>query len=223
MDMNKRSDARILCAHMGENLRAPKAAPKTPPIAAARARLMKSECSVNPFCACPQSPESEFAKMKKLAAADASLTLTQRRKISAGQRKIPPPTPATPETKPIKAPNGTPIAHTRFDEAGGRTSYSALAKKMRSDAAKRQMPSKPLKVSFGREICAPKKTAGTAAAIKGRTMRGRKCPARLKSVNVMADTARLQKRAVARASEGVAPFSVSAKRYDEPPANPPME
>ena len=52
--------------------------------------------------------EIELNKIKTAAVPDAPLTLVHPKKIISGDKKIPPPVPVRPESKPIKTPIHTP-------------------------------------------------------------------------------------------------------------------
>ena len=52
----------------------------------------------------PERPEIELKNINAAAVPDACLTVVQPKKIISGDRKIPPPVPVKPESKPIKAP-----------------------------------------------------------------------------------------------------------------------
>ena len=55
----------------------------------------------------PNKPEIELNKMKTAAVPDAPLTLVHPKKIISGDKKIPPPVPVRPDSKPIKTPINT--------------------------------------------------------------------------------------------------------------------
>ena len=67
---------------------------------------------------CPNNPESEFTKIKKLAVAAMFLGLSQFSILRTGERKMPPPIPTIPDKNPILPPK-TALNHTfsfKFEE-----------------------------------------------------------------------------------------------------------
>jgi len=55
----------------------------------------------------PINPETELKKIKTAAVPDAPLMLVHPKKIINGDKKIPPPVPVSPDSKPIKTPINT--------------------------------------------------------------------------------------------------------------------
>ena len=53
---------------------------------------------------CPAKPAKELKSINRAATPDAFLTLVQLAIIIIGERKIPPPTPISPEIKPMNEP-----------------------------------------------------------------------------------------------------------------------
>jgi hypothetical protein len=59
---------------------------------------------------CPSNPKTEFVRINNAAVPEAPLTDVQAKNMISGERKMPPPVPVNPESKPITAPVSTEIA-----------------------------------------------------------------------------------------------------------------
>src|SRR5262249_31110313 len=78
------------------NRRLPKYDPAVPPTTATPAIATPIDGNARVAAKLPVSPASEFTRMNTALAADAIFVGAQRRRISTGVRKIPPPVPVSP-------------------------------------------------------------------------------------------------------------------------------
>ena len=90
-----------------ENRRLPRYEPTEPPRTAAIANGKAKNGSCLVLVMLPSKPEIELARMKSAETAEAVLVLAQRIRITKGVKKIPPPTPVNPESRPSPAPTET--------------------------------------------------------------------------------------------------------------------
>ena len=86
------------------NTLVPSMVPIQPPITAAGAQYTISPGTCASEDTWPNKPEIELTRMNATATPDVSLVLAQFIMSSTGLKKMPPPTPVRPESKPITAP-----------------------------------------------------------------------------------------------------------------------
>ena len=136
--------------------------------------------------------------MKTADMAAACLGRAQPMKSKSGVRKMPPPVPVKPESKPIKAPVASAAS-----SGGALAGLSVLAcTNKRTAETKSAAPSSNLKPAVGKLMAPPMKAQGTAKAAKGHRRAQEKCPARQNCHAAMAETKMFSAKALGRITLG---------------------
>src|SRR5262249_37788548 len=87
--------------------RAPSEAPTRPPATAAAAQGASARVWAPPRASAPRRPGREFTQMKAALTPAVRLASAQPFKIMTGERKMPPPTPTSPESSPTPPPTAS--------------------------------------------------------------------------------------------------------------------
>ena len=198
------------------SLRLPKDAPMMPPIMTAMTRgAIKLKSTGRPDCAVaiPPIPDKEFTRINGALIAAVCFAVAQPKSSTSGLKKIPPPTPTTPLTIPMKAPVAKMMAR------GGLLVFSEplMGTKRRTAANNKITPNIGLYVVGGTSMNPPRNAAGILAHING-TKRSLLHVEAFANFHVPIDaTTTFNNRAVGRIWSGTTPESASIAKYPDPP------
>src|SRR3954454_25076527 len=122
----------------------------------------------------PSKPVAELTRINNAETAAAVLVRAQRISSSSGVRKIPPPVPVRPDSKPKPAP----IDRAAGSEGWPATSSLAGFSRKRAAESSKTTPTRILKMRVGKLKYPPRKANGIESSAKGQKRDQEKCPAR---------------------------------------------
>ena len=183
--------------------RLPKYEPSAPPTATAPSSASAGFGNAPPRERLPSSPALEFTRMKSALTAAAFFAVAQRISNNNGVRKMPPPVPVSPASRP----SAPPVPSATGSDGGPATICSRGSSTSRTAENKSTAPTSTLNALAGSATAPPTNASGTASSANGQNSRHEKCPARKNCTLPIVATRMFSASAVGFITSGATPNS----------------